>query len=137
VLAALGLDRAEVRYAAAGGTLDVIAAPAVGDLPTAGMETRLRYAGRALLAGGTGWLAPPVLGGPTYPLVGAEQALSALPRADVGRPREIVGARPGLTLRRDRTGRELLLPAWFYSVSGGSTLVALAVDPAYVRETGR
>jgi hypothetical protein len=134
VLAALGLDRAEVRYAAAGGALDVVAAPLVGDLSTAGLETRLRYADRARLTGGAGWLAPPVLGGPTYPLVSAQEAV---PTTAPGRgvPREIVAARPGLSLRRDLTDRELLVPAWFYALRGGSTLIALAVDPAYVSET--
>lgn len=134
VLAALGLDRAEIRYAASGGSLDVVAAPAVGDVPTTGMETRLRYAGAARLAGGAGWLAPPLLGGPAYPLVGAEQALAELPHG-AGRPLEVVAARPGLALRRDLSGRELLVPAWFYSLRGGSALTAPALDPAYVDET--
>jgi hypothetical protein len=134
VLAALGLDQAEVRYAAAGGGLDVVAAPLVGDLPTAGLETRLRYADRARLIGGAGWLAPPVLGGPTYPLVSAQQAVStAAPGPGV--PREVVAARPGLVLRRDLGDRQLLLPAWFFSLRGGATLVLSAVDPAYVNET--
>lgn len=133
VLAALGLDQAEVRYAATGRTLDVVAAPLVGNLPTAGMETRLRYAGHAQLAGGAGWLAPQVLGGPTYPQVSAEQALSTV-RQSPGLPREIVGTRPGLMLRRDLSERELLVPAWFYDLRGGSSLIALAVNPAWVRE---
>ncbi|HST65996.1 MAG TPA: hypothetical protein VLM05_12480, partial [Mycobacteriales bacterium] len=123
---------AEVRYAATSGTLDVVAAPLVGELPTTGMETRLRYAGRARLAGGTGFLAPPLLGGPAYPLVGAEQALSTV-RQGPGVPRQVVGARPGLALRRELDDRQVLVPAWFYALEGGAGLVALAVDPAYVR----
>lgn len=92
-----------------------------------------RWGRRSRPDGGAGWLASQVLGGPTYPQVSAEQSLSTV-RQGPGLPREIVGARPGLMLRRELSERELLVPAWFYDPRGGSSLIAVAVDPAYVRE---
>jgi hypothetical protein len=145
VLAALGLAGAEVRYPAGDGRRDAVAAPVVDGLPTAGMETWLRYAPGPRLVGAAGWLGAPAPGGPAYPLVSAEQALAALPagpeiamgcvpQARRCGPPAVTGARPGLLLGHAGRGRVVLLPAWLFVVRGSDApLPAVAVDPRYLR----
>ena len=142
VLAALGLRGAEVRFGAGPGTRDVVAAPIVDRLPTAGMETWLRYGPGARLVGAAGWLGAPAAAGRWYPLIPAEEALGTLPAGPeiaVGcgppmcGPRVVVGARPGLLLRPAAGDAVVLVPAWLFALrGGGAPLAAIAVDPDFL-----
>lgn len=113
---------------------DVAAAPTVDGLPTAGLETRLRFDPELRLIAAGGWLARPAAG-PAYPLLQARAALEAAP-GSMGCPpacAEATSATPGLALRWQADGRALLVPAWLFEVRGSAVpLTTLAVTPAYL-----
>lgn len=144
VLAAVGLRGAEVRFGTGPGTRDVVAAPVVDRLPTAGMETWLRYGPGARLIGAAGWLGTPAAAGQWYPLIPADEALATLPAgpeiavdctSPMCRPRVVIGARPGLLLRPAAGEAALLVPAWLFTLRGGGTpLAAIAVNPAFLTQ---
>jgi hypothetical protein len=145
VLAALGLNGADVQVASYPGFALVTAAPVVAGLPTSGYETRLQYDGSSTLTGGSGWLAPSAAGA-EYPLISAQRAFDAMPKPEIARicpnthPQNcaapltvITGARLGLALRHDQQFGPLLVPAWLYTLRGSALQpVAVAVDPAYL-----
>ena len=145
VLAAIGLRGAEVRFGAGPGTRDVVAAPVVDRLPTAGMDTWLRYGPGARLIGAAGWLGTPAAAGQWYPLIPAEEALATLPAgpeiavecgSPMCGPRVVVGARPGLLLRQAAGAAVVLVPAWLFTLrGGGAPLAAIAVDPDFLTRT--
>lgn len=144
VLAAIGVRGAEIRFGAGPGTRDVVAAPLVDRLPTAGMETWLRYGPGARLVGAAGWLGIPAAAGQWYPLIPAEEALATLPTgpeiavecgSPMCGPRVILGARPGLLLRPAAGEAVVLVPAWLFSLrGGGAPLAAIAVNPAFLTQ---
>jgi hypothetical protein len=148
VLAGLGLG-ADIRVETFPGLALVTAAPTVAGLPTSGYETRLQYDSGIRLTSGSGWLASPAAGA-DYPLVSAQRAFDALPKPEIAKvctdvepsrctaePTVITGASLGLALRHDQQAGALLVPAWFYPVRGSDLpMVAIAVDPAYLRPSG-
>ncbi|HSV68111.1 MAG TPA: hypothetical protein VLJ59_19760 [Mycobacteriales bacterium] len=141
VLSALGLAAAPTHVLRAPGQIQVLADPVVDSWPTVGFATRLAVGTTGTIVDASGWLGPPAAG-PEYPLVSAAEALAALPVPEIAvrcqgsicpSPPRITGARLGLALRWDETGRPLLVPAWLYDVDGQDVpLVAIAVDPAYL-----
>jgi hypothetical protein len=140
VLAALGLSGARVQRVP--GQVSVLVDPVVDGLPTTGFGTALTVAPGGDVTTGSGWLGHPAAGA-EYPLVPAADALKDLPVRDIARlcgtkvcaplPMEITGATLGLLLRWDTTAAPLLVPAWRYTVRGGTEpLVVVAVQPAYL-----
>jgi hypothetical protein len=149
VFEAVGLDPGQTSVSAGFAHID----PAVDGRPTIGMGTSVLVSdGRIVSA--NGWLAQPV-DGPSYPLITAQAALTALrgeavPQIAIACPvdtncewrTQVLGARLGLELGWDR-GTPVLVPAWIYrtrvllpgqtqSQSQPGTLTAIAVAPAFL-----
>ena len=151
VLDRLALGSAAVRAVRGFGTTEVVAEAVVGDLPTVGLATYLRFDSTLTLVEGSGWLATPRQA-PSYPLVSATAAFDQLaggPRPDIAFycppnamcpapvAQVVTGARLGLLLDYAQEGGQLvpiLVPAWLFALAGQDvSLPVVAIDPTFLR----
>jgi len=150
VLSRLGWGDASLDVAISAPTTNVIARKNLDGHAVAGWTTTLDFDKDGKLTDANGWIGAPTRGR-AYPLISASNAykrLLAVPRAmpeicqmrkdgkpgcEPIPPTVITAATLGLALRHD-LDRPLLVPAWLFTVQGSSEpLVAVAVDPRYLK----